>query len=158
MATRIEIVERLRGLQHDDGRLDPREVVEDARDPASPLHDSFEWDESTAAEQYRLLQARRLIGSVKFLINVNRVPMPAPVYVRDPDNVVYRTVVALRSDEDKARAAVTAEMARVQNAIKRAKTLAAALGVAGELDRIDEMIESLVRRVRSVYEQPEGNA
>lgn len=44
-----------------DGLLLPQTVVEHARNPESPLHDCFEWDDSEAAEQFRLWQARSLI-------------------------------------------------------------------------------------------------
>ena len=38
--------------------LTAREIVEEARKKNSPLHDFFEWDDSIAAEKYRLAQAR----------------------------------------------------------------------------------------------------
>ncbi len=44
-----------------DGKLIAAEVVEVARDPAHPLHGYFEWDDSAAATQWRLVQARNLI-------------------------------------------------------------------------------------------------
>ena len=43
------------------GKLYPRDVVEEARPETSPLHSSFEWDDSVAAESYRIEQARKLI-------------------------------------------------------------------------------------------------
>lgn len=43
------------------GTLDPTEVLADARNPNSPLHVAFEWDDETAAAAYRLDQARKLI-------------------------------------------------------------------------------------------------
>jgi hypothetical protein len=43
------------------GLLQPCAVVDAAREPASILHDRFTWDDSEAAEQYRLWQARQLI-------------------------------------------------------------------------------------------------
>lgn len=46
------------------GTLQPRTVVHAARDEASPLHSSFEWNDSDAAEQWRLQQARMLIRAV----------------------------------------------------------------------------------------------
>ncbi len=45
-------------------QLTPDVVVADAHSPCSPLHAFFEWDDSEAAEQYRLHQARNLIHSV----------------------------------------------------------------------------------------------
>lgn len=50
--------------QHFKGELTPKDVVDDARNPNSPLHSFFEWDDSAAAEQHRLHQARGLIRSV----------------------------------------------------------------------------------------------
>lgn len=44
-----------------DGKLYPRAVVDAARPAGSPLHGSFEWDDSVAAESYRIEQARKLI-------------------------------------------------------------------------------------------------
>jgi len=46
------------------GELTPSDVVNDARNPNSPLHSFFEWSDSVAAEQYRLSQARGLIRAV----------------------------------------------------------------------------------------------
>lgn len=50
--------------QESKGELTPKDVVDDARNPNSPLHTHFEWDDSEAAEAYRLSQARNLIRSV----------------------------------------------------------------------------------------------
>jgi len=47
-----------------DGILRPADVVEYARDPQTALHERFEWNDTKAAEQYRLWQARELIRVV----------------------------------------------------------------------------------------------
>lgn len=47
-----------------DGILKAEAVVEAARPKSSPLHDLFEWDDSAAAELYRVAQARRYIQVV----------------------------------------------------------------------------------------------
>jgi hypothetical protein len=52
------------------GVLHPADVVEAARNPNSAMHNQFEWDDSEAAEAYRLQQARALIRRVK--VNVVR--------------------------------------------------------------------------------------
>lgn len=46
------------------GELHPADVVRAARPETSVLHSHFDWDDSTAAEKYRLWQARRLIRVV----------------------------------------------------------------------------------------------
>lgn len=50
------------------GELTPQQVVQDAGGIKSPLHKFFEWDESSAAEKYRIDQARRLMGSIVEII------------------------------------------------------------------------------------------
>lgn len=48
------------------GKLDPKRVVEWAREhPESTLHGQFQWDDSKAAEEFRIWQARKLIVSVE---------------------------------------------------------------------------------------------
>lgn len=49
MASMKEVADQLRLLETENGRLDPSLVVEAARDPASPLHAYFEWDDTEAA-------------------------------------------------------------------------------------------------------------
>lgn len=39
----------------------PEEILEKAKDPDSELHKCFEWDDSVAAEKYRLQQARTIM-------------------------------------------------------------------------------------------------
>lgn len=50
------------------GLLKPETVVAEARPKTSPLHSKFDWDNSSAAQKYRLHQARQLIAvSVELL-------------------------------------------------------------------------------------------
>jgi len=55
----------LTGVYRQHGELSPQIVVDEARPVDAPLHHRFEWDQATGAEQYRLIQAARLIRSVR---------------------------------------------------------------------------------------------
>jgi hypothetical protein len=48
-----------------EGELRPKAVVDAARDKRHVLHPHFEWDDSVAAENFRLDQARNLIRIVR---------------------------------------------------------------------------------------------
>lgn len=61
--------QELLSLYERDGRLTPESVVEEATDPANPLHGSFTWDDSEAARKHRLNEARSLIRSVRIYIH-----------------------------------------------------------------------------------------
>lgn len=55
-------LERIR--ESNEGVLRPRDVVEESRPEAAPLHPAFEWNDERAAELYREDQARRVIRSL----------------------------------------------------------------------------------------------
>lgn len=79
-------------LQSLDGerRLTPANVVAVARPVESPLHGGFEWDDSAAADAYRLDQARYILRSI--------------VVVRDADNPksAIRAFVTVTGDDSPA--------------------------------------------------------
>jgi hypothetical protein len=67
-----EIRAELSRIYQAHGALTASAVVEEARDEESPLHESFEWDDSKAAEAHRLFQARDLIRRVEFIVIAGR--------------------------------------------------------------------------------------
>ena len=89
------------------GVLTPDAVIEDAKDPESPLHDQFEWDTDKAAYRYWVDQARSLITSVKVVETIEKRKVSTVYYVRNPqadsDEQGYVSVTTLKSDEDLAR-------------------------------------------------------
>ena len=54
----------------------PEAVLDASRDEDSPTHKEFEWDDTVAAEKYRLEQARELIGHIRII----RDDDPSPDY------------------------------------------------------------------------------
>ena len=46
------------------GMIDPKSVVVMAKDESNILHNCFEWEDTKAAEGYRILQAKSLIRSI----------------------------------------------------------------------------------------------
>jgi len=59
----------------------PRKVLETARNTNSPLHRYFEWNDNTAAEQWRLEQARNLVQSVEVICGDKSDAKPIRAYV-----------------------------------------------------------------------------
>lgn len=60
-------VDTIAALQKSLGKdtVTAQELLDDSRAEDSPLHSCFEWDDSIAAEKFRVDQARRLIGSIE---------------------------------------------------------------------------------------------
>lgn len=48
-------------IEQRDGNITPARVVDEARPENAPLHPAFEWDDTVAAETYRMEQAKYLI-------------------------------------------------------------------------------------------------
>lgn len=96
-----EIVAELQALEHERGGIMPKDVVELARDPESPLHGHFEWDDTLAADQHRLAQARMLIGSVRVKLEEApyRSPMRAFVHLDKPHPHYESAHLAMRNEE-----------------------------------------------------------
>lgn len=59
------VADILKEISERDGVLKPDAVVDEARLETSPIHDLFDWNDSTAGEKYRLWQARQLIATVR---------------------------------------------------------------------------------------------
>lgn len=79
--------------ENESGLLMPEEVVEAARHPDSPLHSRFEWDDSIAAEKFRVDQARQLI--IKFHVTFEKSEPQRVFYSLTKDRTDgggYRTV------------------------------------------------------------------
>lgn len=56
-----KVIEELRRIETENGRLLPADIVKAAKSPTSILHGHFEWNDGEAAHKYRLDQARDLI-------------------------------------------------------------------------------------------------
>ena len=50
-----------------ENRITPEQILEKARDVNSELHKCFEWNDSIAAEKYRLQQARSIILNLVYV-------------------------------------------------------------------------------------------
>lgn len=65
MVKKQAVIEVLKRIEKRDQVITPEAVVGEASDLESPIHDLFDWDDSSAAVKYRVHQARILINHVK---------------------------------------------------------------------------------------------
>jgi hypothetical protein len=143
-----EVTEALRRLaEAGRGVLLPEAVVQAARDPRSALHNHFTWNDNEAAEKHRLDEARTLIRSVKVIIQTDSRRIEAVAYVRDPaaagNEAGYVPTATLRTRADEARDALIAEFAQIGARLKRARALAAALGLEDEVEHLSSRVETV---------------
>lgn len=82
----MNLREILQGIHDRHRELTGRVVVDEAADPAHPLHSRFEWDNDVAGDSYRVLQAETMIRSVKIR------------YVEEPEPRSVRAFVPIRTE------------------------------------------------------------
>jgi hypothetical protein len=120
-------------LEDESGRLTPQIVLDAAKRESHPLHEYFEWDDSIAAQAWRVEQARGLIRSVKLVVTTDRIEFSTVHYVRDPrvpmEDQGYVGIPNAQSDHDLAQQIIRQEFARADAALGRAEDVAKALGM-----------------------------
>jgi hypothetical protein len=133
------------------GRITRKMVVDAARRKDSPLHRYFEWNDTKAAEKYRLDQAQELITRYVVVVVVDKaVKVTVPLYVSDPRAMTKDGgYVAITSEEitrNDAQQIVLTELGRCESSVARARSVAGALnarfpGLSAQLQR---MLEELI--------------
>jgi hypothetical protein len=93
------------------GPKTPEAVVKKARSERTELHKCFEWDDSAAAIQYRLEQARYVLRTISIVreVEIPGSDTPRKVVVR-----AYENVNTAKGDDEQERAYVATEAALAQ--------------------------------------------
>lgn len=83
------------------GVVSPKAVVDFARNRRSALHSWFEWNDSAAAEKFRLHQARLLINVLVTVVPGTQISTQAYVSLAEDrhEDGGYRAIVDVLSDE-----------------------------------------------------------
>lgn len=148
------VAEELESLRDKDGLLHIEKVVEAARDPDSPLHKHFQWNDGEAAHRYRLGQARALIRAQKIPVRIGPLIIKAVAYVPSSNMTgAYQVLSDIPRSSDLARSVMLNELSRVAGALSRARNIAAVLGLDSEIDDLLSALTVLRERAATV-EQP----
>ena len=84
----------------------PEQVLDKARDKKSELHKCFDWDDSSAAEKYRLYQARKVINHLIVVTQDVDEPDKEPIQFRvmlkneQTKESGYKQTIVMVRDED----------------------------------------------------------
>jgi hypothetical protein len=147
----LERLARLNG-----GTLTPAQVVIAAEPKDSPLHDSFTWDDSAAATQYRLWQARQLLR-VSVTVIVPDGPREDRAFVSlttDRGKDGYRVTLDVLNDEDLRRQMLLDARAEMKIFANKYRRLTELSGIFAASDSAFEAID----RANQTPEQPATTA
>lgn len=94
--TADDAVEELNRIRNIYGELTPENVVEASKVKSSLLHDVFEWNDTAAAEKYRIRQAQELIRSIRVTIVHENVEVSLRAFVHvQPDKSKPHKIIPL---------------------------------------------------------------
>jgi hypothetical protein len=134
-------------------RITPAHYVEEARNPASPLHDTLEWDDDKAAEAHRLSQARAWIRSVNVAFEIGEHTVYVPAFVRDPDahslEQGYIETKTICNDTKRKHEVVRRLLERVEGEVYKVRQFA-------EVFDIEDDVETLLAAVTRARERVEA--
>lgn len=135
--------EEIEKLSQGDAGCKPEQVVESARNEASPLHPLFTWDDSEAASKYRLHEARNVVNALKVTVMVQDREVNAPAFVsvghtseNHERGEGYRPVMVVVQDEQFANEAKAEALSRLRALRQRYASL-------GDLSPVWEAIDQV---------------
>lgn len=99
LITEPRTLELLTAIWQREGQLTAELVVDEARDPSSPLHARFEWDDQKAAHEHRLAQARQIIRIVADVVADSKVR----AFVHVPSSGGYQPIRQVLNHADWTR-------------------------------------------------------
>lgn len=95
-----DVGDELARINDKHGELTPFQIVKESRPAKALLHDVFEWDDPTAAEEYRIYQARLVINCVTVVDE--DLPHTKPVQA-------FVSITVMNEDEENERRYIPAQ-------------------------------------------------
>ena len=127
----------------------PEQIVESARPARSPLHRAFDWDDTVAADKWRLSQARHLVASIITEIDTKdgSAEVRAFVSVKGRQGFEYQRIDRIMGDDDARIQILRNALDDIRAYQNRYRALADVLGslsefeqhLAGELRRLSDV-------------------
>ncbi len=121
-----------------DTSITPEEVLRRAKDPNTELHKCFEWDDSIAAEKYRIEQARMVLRQIVY-VEVKKDAAPVRVFQISREQRVYTPTKLIVKQPDEYQALLKRALMELEAFKRKYKTL-------GELEEIFGDIDELLAR------------
>lgn len=97
-----DAAEELERVENVYGSLTPEHIVDAAKNKKSVLHCLFEWNNSEAAKQYRLQQARNIINNIHVTIISDGEPISISYYeiIKTDEGRVYKSIDIMTFNEE----------------------------------------------------------
>ena len=117
--------------------ITPESVLEKARDEDTELHKCFEWDDTIAAEKYRLQQARQIIQLLVTVPDKKEEP-PKRVFQVSSEKNTYQPIKFFMKNEEEATILLNRAIEELRAFQKRYSSL------KGDLEQVFAAIDELI--------------
>ena len=120
---KAEVVGAICERLEDEGRLTPRELLNEATPYDSPLHNEFEWDNDKAATEYRIYQARNIINSLTVTISTEQKEPVRAFFNITQANASYTSTKVIMQDKGSREILLKQAYSEMQEFKKKYKAL-----------------------------------
>jgi len=127
--------EELNRIYEKNGKLEPAEVVKESRPESAPLHPVFEWNDTKAAELYRIDQAKHMMCAIVQVEEREEQP-PQEVRVFIHAEKAYHPVDVVLRDPSMKKEALRDALRSMQSFRQKYSSLAELSRVIAEMDRV----------------------
>lgn len=131
----------LERLEKKHGHISPQIVLDSSRKENAPLHKCFEWNDTTAAEKYRLTQAGQIINNLVVVLDEYEHHEPVRAFVNVVKNAPARAGeflhISSAMQEDESREIILANALReLKEFEKKYKELGELAGIFSEIGKL----------------------
>ena len=118
-----------------EGNLTARSLVDVSRPEDAPLHDEFDWNDTTAAESWREHQARRIIGSLEIIVE-EKEPVRAffSVVTHEPQYTHINAILRSEDETERLLRMAYRELQAFQRKYSRLEALRGVFEAIGKLE------------------------
>ena len=109
-------------IEERDGTVTREAFLEESRAESSPTHSMFTWDDTIAAEKWRLDESRKIITALQIVYEdteESEIPVPAVINIASERKAEYRNIVDALSDQESRELIVARLKREVDSLIQR---------------------------------------
>lgn len=116
----------------------PAQILDKARDSSTELHKCFEWDDSAAAEKYRLDQARHIVRHLVIRETVREDKPPIRFFFKPEGGEGYKQSTIIVRNEDEYQRQLAQMFREAKSWMQRAKRFA----------ELEEIVEAFAEAIK----------
>lgn len=119
-------------------KITPKEMVEKARNEQSELHKCFEWNDTIAAEKYRLQQARTVLSMLVFKPKKEK-EQPVRIFSLTTEKSVYQPTKQFLVQADEYQDLLKRALAELEAFKRKYRTINELEGLFEAIDAIEAL-------------------